>query len=678
MKNIFSTILVLFLCNLIFADGIIIVNNNNYPGTILKNKSTSVEVNIDGLLVKTVSIQEFQNEWDQTIDGVYSFPLPLNARTTRLMYSKGDTLIDAVLKVIPQSINPGTGEGGLVAEINQYMGQNVVRLKLTDIQPNAIKWIRLEYVMDLNHYKGNISYSYPLNTEGFYTTPLDFLSVNINIHSEQLITDFEMPSHPNYIMASESDNDLNIIMVKPNSYQATDINFNYTVEIPDFALDFYSWDTDTADGYFTMVGRPRLSPYEHILPNNIFFLIDNSSTMIGEKINQSKQAVIQSLDELTPTDSFNIAMFNYSPTFWQGYPVIASPENIAAAKLFVEDISAMGGSNIGYSLSLALEQVANTSFTSSILVFTDGKGSLNPYEIETQNTNKTGIFFIAFTDKVDRHRLETTAQLNYGFVTYLDRNSILSSEMVKIFKKINQPLIKDVDISFSSGDVYDLYPTKFPAIYLDSDFKITGRYTTPGSTTITIDGIDDNGYWSFEYIVDFNGSGEENDIARNFWVKDIIMDYESHLLIEGEDETQKEELIDISLSEKMRCRYTAYVEDTTYASFTDSIFFQDDNLTDIDDCFSANEKVNVFPNPVFDSFTVSIDLATYQNAESKIIEIYDISGKLVFKYDFSHEYGLTFSKRFNKKIFNNSSGVFLLNVIVNGKIIETKSIICSK
>jgi len=84
MKNIFITILLLLTYSLTFADGIIIADNVNYPGRILKNKSTNVEVNIEGLIAKTITIQEFQNEWNQMVDGVYSFPLPLNARVIRL------------------------------------------------------------------------------------------------------------------------------------------------------------------------------------------------------------------------------------------------------------------------------------------------------------------------------------------------------------------------------------------------------------------------------------------------------------------------------------------------------------------------------------------------------------------------------------------------------------------
>lgn len=677
MKNIYITILLLLIYSTTFADGIIIADNVNYPGRILKNKSTNVEVNIDGLIAKTVTTQEFQNEWNQIVDGVYSFPLPLNASVTRLMYSKGDTLIDAVLRVMPESSNPGTGEGGLVAEINQYMGQTVIRLKLTNIGLNAIKWIKLEYIMELNHFEGEINYTYPLDTKGFYTIPLDYLSVNINVHSDQIITDFDIPSHPGYTTIASSDHDLNLISINPNAYQAQDIKFNYKVENPDLKVDFYSRDSDTTNGYFTLVGRPLLRPTEHILPTNIVFLIENSSTMIGEKLNQSKLAVIQSLDHLSVKDSFNIISFNYNPHLWQTSPVEANPGNIADAIAFVENITPGGGSNIDNALYYSLQQVENTTTTSSILVFTDGKGYVNPYDVENYNTNKTGIFFIAFTDKVDRHRMETTAQLNYGSVTYLNENSVLSSEMLKIFKKINRPLIKDVNISFSTGNVYDLYPSKFPAIYGDSDFKITGRYTTPGSTVITISGTEESGNISYTFEVNLNPANEGKEIARRLWVKDAILDKESKILINGETEALKNELINLSLFEKMRSRYTAYVEDEEYSLFSDSIFFEN-NPTFLNDFKKSSDFLKVYPNPVFEHFTVEFDMSSYKNAAGKWIKIFDIFGNLLFSYDISGDSGSTFKKTFNRSVFPSATNFAILSLEINGKIIGTKTIVISK
>ncbi len=42
MKYLFITVIILLTYSISFADGIIIADNENYPGMILKNNSTSI------------------------------------------------------------------------------------------------------------------------------------------------------------------------------------------------------------------------------------------------------------------------------------------------------------------------------------------------------------------------------------------------------------------------------------------------------------------------------------------------------------------------------------------------------------------------------------------------------------------------------------------------------------
>jgi len=273
--------------------------------------------------------------------------------------------------------------------------------------------------------------------------------------------------------------------------------------------------------------------------------------------------------------------------------------------------------------------------------------------------------------------METTAQLNYGSVTYLNENSVLSSEMLKVFKKINRPLIKDVNISFSSGDVYDLYPSKFPAIYGDSDFKITGRYTTPGNSVITISGTEVTGNNSYTFEVNLNPANQGEEIARSMWVKDAILDKESTILIFGETETLKNELINLSLFEKMRSRYTAYVEDEEYSSFTDTIFFENPP-TFINDFEKSSDILKVYPNPVFENFTVEFEMSSYKTATDKRIKMFDIFGNLLFSYDLGGDSGSTFKKTFSRSVFPSATNFVVISLEINGKIMGTKTIVVSK
>ncbi|MDX2430533.1 MAG: VIT domain-containing protein, partial [Bacteroides sp.] len=62
-----------------YADGIFVPAQKDYPSAYLKNRITDVSVEINGLVAETVVYQEFENEWNDTVSGVYSFPLPPDA-----------------------------------------------------------------------------------------------------------------------------------------------------------------------------------------------------------------------------------------------------------------------------------------------------------------------------------------------------------------------------------------------------------------------------------------------------------------------------------------------------------------------------------------------------------------------------------------------------------------------
>ena len=65
----------------LFADGLLVPTDTEYPQNFLRNRMTHVTVTINGLVAETQVYQEFHNDWDQPVDAVYSFPLPPDARS---------------------------------------------------------------------------------------------------------------------------------------------------------------------------------------------------------------------------------------------------------------------------------------------------------------------------------------------------------------------------------------------------------------------------------------------------------------------------------------------------------------------------------------------------------------------------------------------------------------------
>ena len=678
MKN-YYILVALFLFSLnSFADGVLTSQNENYPGLFLKNKSTEITVNINGLVAETIVKQEFENEWNQSVDATYSFPVPLNARVTGLLYSKGDTLVNAILSVMPQSTNPGTGSNETIAKLNDYMGQNAIRIKLTNILPNKSKWVELHYISVLKHANGTCSYKFPFDTKGFLTYPLDYLKIDINVHSERLITGFDMPSTTGFFTLKSTSNELKLAYLKQQVYPATDILFNYNIQNSLLNIDFYSSKEDGNDGYFTLIGRPQISTViTNSFPVNTIFLLGNSTSMTGNKLNQSKQSIAAALDKLSLKDSFNIVLFNSSVSSWQTQVMVANPANISYAKVWLTTVSPQGGSDLNSGLISSINQLKVKTNPTSILVFTDGISSVSPVNIETLNTKKTGIFVIAIGKKIDRLKLEKLTSLNYGFVSYIDESDNLAIEMSSVFDKIRFPILKSINVTSLNSGQFSLYPSKFPAIYANSDFIITGRYKTPGLTTINIEGFEIGGYKLFPYQVNFS-STLNSDFSRKFWAKYAIDDKEADILINGDTPSFVQALINLSLFEKMRCRYTAYVEDTTFNHHVDSIFVMVNKpeASGLDVLSSVyKSEIKIYPNPASEEINLLFTINEKDAISEKHVNIYDLAGNLIYTIDLSRFSAGTYHQTFKLSKLGTSTKMLILRFEIAGKTISTVNVL---
>ncbi len=335
MKKINYKIFLIFIClsAVSYANGLLMPSNNNYPKDFLRNSVTEVTVNIHGEIAETVVYQEFLNEWSDSTDAVYSFPLPPDARATKFLYWYNDKAYQAVLKVREQAVNPGTGEGGVAAEVNKYIGRNGIKIFLKGIHSGTIQKVELHYVSLCEYYQGRVSYNFPLSTENFVTYPLDQLQFNINVNSNSDITAFDLPGNPGYKIIQSDKNNLNIRLVKPKDYANQDFSFYYDTDNSNLGLDFYSTANDTMDGHFTLFVKPQSEAKpDSIFPRRIFFLLSNSSDMFGNNLNQSIYAISKSLDQLNSNDYFNIVVFNYNSESWQTAPVTASPGKYSKCK----------------------------------------------------------------------------------------------------------------------------------------------------------------------------------------------------------------------------------------------------------------------------------------------------------------------------------------------------------
>jgi hypothetical protein len=613
------------------ADGLLLPVDENYPKDLLRNRLTRVTVNIHGLVAETFVYQEFVNEWSKKTDAVYSFPLPPDARATELLYWRNDTTFKAVLKVREQAVNPGTGEGGMVAEVNKYIGRNGIKIELKGIAPGSIQRVQLHYISLLDYYRGRATFKFPLATGDFIKYPLDHLQFTFNVAANSQITGFDVPTHPDYLVARQEAQTLLIEMIKPKAYIDRDLEFWYQTANDALGVDFYSVANDSMDGHFVLFVRPQNEAAAgNVFPRRVIFLLGNSSGMFGYKLEQSLTAISQCLGALGEADYFNVILFNSYVSSWQSQPASASAANVENARTFLGQVASSNGSRMDLGLETALGQIKDNNYSNSILVFTDGRSPIDPRKIESLNTHKAGIFPIGIGEDLDRARLEMTAALNYGFVTYFDENAGLTAGMVRVFSQISQPILKDVAMEYGRADLYNLLPAKIPTTYAGSYFFTTGRYKNPSKSSLAIAGNSVAGVNAYDFQLEFSDKTNANRFAEFIWAKEMIDALEREVEIYGETEALQDSLEALSLKYNIRCRYTAYIADYT-TPFT-RVDKNDKALVSM----PVSYLIGNYPNPFNPTTTIQFYLSENTlNASVKLIRIFNTLGQLVAVIDFS-------------------------------------------
>ncbi len=618
----------------LFADGLMMPIDNGYPKDFLRNRMTRLTVQIHGAVAETFVYQEFVNEWYMAIDAVYSFPLPPNARATEFLYWRNDSTFKAVLKVKEQVVNPGTGEGGVAALVNQYIGRNGIKIELKGIKPGKIQRVELRYISPCDYYQGEFTYIYPLAAGDFITWPLEQLECRFHVWSNAAISGQELEGRSGATVTSPAANELHVAWAQAKSYATRDVLFRYRIDHQEMGSDFYSALDDSGKGHFALFVRPPASADSSLIwPRRVLFLIGNSTSLSGYLLSQTIAAIDQGLALLKSNDEFNLVLYNYSVSSWKPQPVTADAANIAAARQYLKTISASTGARASEGIEAALSQIRDESRSNSILLFSDGRALLDPRVIESRNSHQTAIFPVGLGDAPDRSRLEMLAELNYGFVTYFDKSSDIVAGTKRLFQLISQPLMQQVRMEYGRADLYNVLPSKLPAVYAGSHFFTCGRYRNPGSSGLALGGLALAGTTAYDFRLDFSADTRTNRFALSFWAGEMIDALEREVDLYGETIALKDSLIALSLGYGIRCRYTAYIADYITEYPTTRVADTDRNsLTKVPHSYILGNYPNPFNAGTVITFYIS---ETDRPAKEKFIRIYNALGQLVAVIDIS-------------------------------------------
>ncbi|KAL0599985.1 Inter-alpha-trypsin inhibitor heavy chain H4 [Plecturocebus cupreus] len=266
------------------------------------------------------------------------------------------------------------------------------------------------------------------------------------------------------------------------------------------------YDVDRADsggsiqienGYFVHYFAPEGLT---TMPKNVVFVIDQSGSMSGRKIQQTREALIKILDDLSPRDQFNLITFSSEATQWSPSLVPASAENVNKARSFAAGIHALGGTNINDAVLMAVQLLDRSNreeqlpprSVSLIILLTDGDptvGETNPRNIQKNVreavSGQYSLFCLGFGFDVSYAFLEKLALDTGGLARRIYEDSDSALQLQDFYQEVANPLLTAVTFKYPSNAVEEVTQDNFRFLFKGSEMVVAGKLRDQGPDVLT-------------------------------------------------------------------------------------------------------------------------------------------------------------------------------------------------
>ncbi len=524
-KGVLIVIIILgFVCS-IYGDGFIVIPKpprphprpwprfNPFP---LEVKYHKVNVKIEDQVATTYIDQVFYNPSRRRLEGYYLFPIPHNAFIKNFsIFVNGKELSAELLdskkaRKIYEDIVRRMRDPALL----EYSGEGVFKVRIYPIEPYSEKRVKMSYTEILNKDNNTFEYLYPLNTEKFSAKPLKNVNINVEIRSDQSIKNIYCPTHKVEIIRKNKHKAV-IGYEEKDVKPEIDFKLYYDTNKRDLGFSLTSYKKRGEHGFFFLSLSPGfVTNIDRIIEKDITFVIDTSGSMAGKKLNQAKSALLFCIENLNKGDDFDIIKFSTEAEvlFENLRPV--NKINLKKARDFIENLRAIGGTNIDEALSLALNMKKREARPHIIIFLTDGKPTIGETnedmllkKIKTKNISNARIFTFGIGNEINTHLLDKITEYTKAYRTYISTDEDIEIKVSNFYKKVQSPVLTNLKLNFSKNiRVSKMYPKNLPDLFKGSSISILGRYKDSGKTRIILEGKIGNKKRKFEYSGNFKGS----------------------------------------------------------------------------------------------------------------------------------------------------------------------------
>lgn len=589
MRSLFLTWVWISLLSGVYGQGLIVVDDPvaaNQPGQImpfpprpphrpmqrhtpLEIRSLRADVRIDDQVARTIIQQEFYNPNPTRLEGTFLLPLPKGAHLDNFRLEVNGKMTDAELltadkargiyqEIVRQAMDPA---------LLEYVGRDLVKVRIFPIEPNSTKRIDLKYSQVLTREGGLTEYILPLNSAKHSAAPIQNLSVTLDLVSRSPLKTLYSPSHA--IDATRHADKSATATFKANGYRPDrDFQFLFSAETDGIGLSLLGYKKPGEDGYFMLVASPGIDHAEdRIAPKDVVFVIDTSGSMSGNKLEQAQAALKFCIGNLNARDRFEIVRFSTETQTLFRELALADRTNRKKAVEFVDDLKVTGGTAIDAALQSALDLRPEKSDRPFLVVFlTDGQptvGERDPsrilFNVQRKSGGLTRIFCFGLGTDVNTHLLDTLAERTLAVSQYVLPSEDIEVKVSNFFRKVSDPILAGVQLDFGRLDINKLHPGKIPDLFKGQQLIAFGRYPTGGKGTLTLRGKVGATDKVFEYPVALPNHDTTRDFIPRLWATRRVGFLLDEIRLHGQQKELEEEVTELARKYGIVTPFTSFL-----------------------------------------------------------------------------------------------------------------------
>ena len=281
--------------------------------------------------------------------------------------------------------------------------------------------------------------------EGIYIPDAEHsVTANIKINNKLRFIKSSMPNITMYF-----ENNFVRLEHKSNEVLDNDIEIIYDASLESYAHKFTIGKYTLAMAQFV----PQINN-DNNSNKEIVFILDCSGSMQGERIENSKKAIIHCLKQMINADfqyRFNIVTFGSTHKIFSPVLLESSKSNINVAIEYCNNINAdMGGTEIYNALNVALV------LSKTAILITDGD-TTNNGDLHKLCCEFDCLSILGIGSGINRANIKDMSTNGSGIALFSQTDQNIFQNMNSIFGMLNTPIIKNSQLNWS-GNWWTKYP----------------------------------------------------------------------------------------------------------------------------------------------------------------------------------------------------------------------------